>query len=1413
MTVGDRVTLIGAYAFYNQKNLITLTMGPNSQVTDIGKYAFAVSSGNSKLTNLTLSPNLKNIHMRAFQRTGLAEITIPKSVVLVDEYAFYYATAKEIIFEGGGTEGLTVKRYAFAYMSKLETITFPARLETLYETTTLSSYNGSFKNFNGRFNNDTLLKTINVEPGGENFCSVDGVLYEMDVEGNPTILLLCPQGRTGEYVIPKEVRLVENGAFVNSKLTKVSFEEYDKADPSYGQPLLEVGVGTAKNTSSNSTYAVFSGSIQEINFPSHLKRLGVQTGYNLKAVGTKINFNMDAVLQDIGGLNFVSCIGVTELHLPEIHGMGIGCFRSMSAVTNITMGPNSTITEIPEGTFWNCKALTAIHLPASVTKIGIQAFDMCSVLTTVTFEEGSQLQSIGKYAFRKTNLAEVVMPDGVTNLDIGVFNTCTNLKTVTLGKGLTAINLSEGPFAGCSALENVFVAKDNPSYVSVDGVLYDLAQTIIYCYPAAKDPAAHTLPSTLITIADYAFHSFRGMTIVLPESVETISDHAFEDTMLQSIHIPKNVTSIGYRAFYNTNLGDGSLSSVTFAEDSKLETIGGYAFFWNEGLTEMILPDNVNSIGTYAFTGCTNLEKVVLPANLKNLQQSTFSNCPSIKSFTMQEGLEAIGQYALDNTSRNNNAITELVIPSTVTSISSYAFRALKALKSLTFAEGSLLESVGTEVFGDCISLESVALPAKLNYIGGASATWTEAGLKHKFTSSRLFRGCTSLKVVDMSACVELTTMPGEMFSDCISIETMLLPPNLETISSLAFTGRTGYASTISLKEITIPASVTSIGGYAFKGCTSLETVIFEQGNTITQLGLREAVAGDHVTGVGIFADTTSLKKVVLPENLTMIGVGCFENSGVAEMDIPSSVTTIAERAFRNCVNIQKAALSPMLTYLGDEAFYGCEKLEEAPLYFGLEYLGAQAFAYSGLKHAYIPATVTSISGNPFAGCTAIESFTLDPDSADFKVVDGVLYDSAMFALIYYPANLTAETFEIPATVYELADGAFAGANLKSMVIPERFTELPASLFQRSALESITFHRGITAIGDYAFEGCKNLNNVTLLNNITNLGNYIFANCTALDSFVFEEIPANGAPYVFGTHFFDGCTAITELILPNSLKLSSAADHGISSTNTTLTTAIPAYMFANTGLVNVVLPARIVNVASDGVFYGCKQMETFTFEATKLNPGMNGIGDYYFYGCSKLKELVIPTGMYTSFAGKYVFAYCTSLERIVINGANNYALSATLFEGCTSLQVIDMGGTNFMQISANVFKGLTSLKYLNLGNKSPSVYSVGMFAGSHIETVRIAGFGNSSGALFSGTENLKNVWIGSKLPSNNANLFTSLETDMNFYFYTMTKEEVIAASGGKDDWFTNASDKAHFYFKDTIPADVEIPEDVQNDMK
>ena len=721
-----------------------------------------------------------------------------------------------------------------------------------------------------------------------------------------------------------------------------------------------------------------------------------------------------------------------------------------------------------------------------------------------------------------------------------------------------------------------------------------------------------------------------------------------------------------------------------------------------------------------------------------------------------------------------------------------------------------------------------MTLPAKLTKIINSKS----GNSNYLAYNSYLFRDCTSLKYVDMSACTELTELPSAVFYGCTAIETLLLPPNLQTIHNGAFGSNDADGALKSLKEITIPASVTAIGGYAFANCTAMESVTFDAGSLITELGVLEKRSDYGGWGLCIFANTPALKKVTLPRNLTVIGNNCFENSGVAEIDLPATVTTIGDCAFRNCDNLKDAGLTASLVHLGDEAYYDCNSLEVADLAFGLEYLGSKAFALCNmLKKAYIPATVTSIAGNPFAGCSGVESFELDPDNAAFTIVDGVLYDKTMYTILYYPASLTAETFQFPETVHEIAEGAFAGSKLKVMVIPNQITAIPASAFQRSVLESITFHKGMTKIGDYAFEGCPNLNHVNVLNSITYLGNYAFANCTALSEFTFEDISKDGTPYTIGQHFFDGCTAITELILPNQLRLTDEEVDAIGDIYNA-SACIPSYMFANTNISRAIIPAFITDIFTSGVFYNCKQLEVAVFEAKKLDS--YAPGEKYFYGCSKLKELTIPSGTDWPLGGHDSFAYCTSLEKLTIYC--EYEIDAySDLEGCTSLKELtfwrveeyeedddgnvigyaDVWQDYIYYMNRYALKG-TKLTYLYMGNEDYSYIGGLSFAGSAIETVVVTQaegiYSGSYGGPFSGTTNLKNVWISSNgCLYIDEDAFVDLDTDINFYFYDMTYEELVEEIGD-DAWFTNASSKAHFYFKDTMPTDVEIPEDVKNDM-
>ena len=595
----------------------------------------------------------------------------------------------------------------------------------------------------------------------------------------------------------------------------------------------------------------------------------------------------------------------------------------------------------------------------------------------------------------------------------------------------------------------------------------------------------------------------------------------------------------------------------------------------------------------------------------------------------------------------------------------------------------------------------------------------------------------------------------------------------------------------------------------------------------ISSTGSKSVIKDSGLTDRYIFANTPALKTVVLPQELAQIGLSCFENSGVSEMELPLTIHTIADYAFKNCDGLKKATLSPDLLVLGDEAFYDCDSLEQADLPSGLETLGSLAFAYcEKLQNAYIPAGINDMRGNPFAGCTGITNLVLDKDNTSFTMADGVLYDKTMYAVLYYPASLTAETFQFPGTVQEIAIGAFAGAKIKSMTLPTAITSIPDHGFAASALESIVFHPGVKSVGDHAFDGCQALNNVNILSSMGSLGDYAFANCTSLNTFTFEDMPDGLDPYVIGTHFFDGCTAMTEMILPNRLTLTQdEIDTWTFIDNDENPACIPGYMFANTGLVNVVIPAKFTDPITPGVFYGCKQLQSVVFEATTLKG--RALGQQMFAYCTSLKEIYVPSGLSSPFSISggivYVnatFEGCTALEKVTINTSGESLIAGyATFKNCTSLTTIEVLKSGaaadtygFSNIYEECFAGCTSLKEVPIYSKTGTAeLADSAFAGSGIEkltfyktTITFLG-----GSPFRNMPNLKELFIYCNSTSNgyknmDADTFANIGGQVNVYFFGHTKEEVLAKVGN-DAWLTNADEGVTFYFKDTIPEGVEVP--------
>jgi hypothetical protein len=160
-----------------------------------------------------------------------------------------------------------------------------------------------------------------------------------------------------------------------------------------------------------------------------------------------------------------------------------------------------------------------------------------------------------------------------------------------------------------------------------------------------------------------------------------------------------------------------TVTSVIFANDNSVTSIGSYAFNQCSSLTSLIIPNSVTSIGDYAFTGCTALTTITIPNSVTSIGQKAFQNCSSLTSFTFAptSSVTSIGEYAF----RGCSNLTSITIPSSLTSIGIYAFGGF-GLTSITIP--NTVTSIGTYAFFTCTSLATVLCYVEQSAFVGSDA-------------------------------------------------------------------------------------------------------------------------------------------------------------------------------------------------------------------------------------------------------------------------------------------------------------------------------------------------------------------------------------------------------------------------------------------------------------------------------------------------------------------------------------------------------------------------------------------------------------------------------------------------------------------------------------------------------------------
>lgn len=210
-----------------------------------------------------------------------------------------------------------------------------------------------------------------------------------------------------------------------------------------------------------------------------LKQITFEENSQLKAIGYnafKNCNNLQEVLipssvTSVGSNLFENCTNLTRLAVPFIGGISATyfgyIFGASSYTENSTYVPTSLKEVIVTGgstvstnAFYGCQNIKSINLPASVSNIGYSAFENCTSLQYITFENDSKLSSIASRAFAAcSNLINIVIPERVTSIGDAAFLGCMKLQSIVLSKSLNSI--SQGCFEYCYNLQTVVFENDS----------------------------------------------------------------------------------------------------------------------------------------------------------------------------------------------------------------------------------------------------------------------------------------------------------------------------------------------------------------------------------------------------------------------------------------------------------------------------------------------------------------------------------------------------------------------------------------------------------------------------------------------------------------------------------------------------------------------------------------------------------------------------------------------------------------------------------------------------------------------------------------------------------------------------------------------------------------------------------------
>lgn len=896
-------------------------------------------------------------------------------------------------------------------------------------------------------------------------------------------------------------------------------------------------------------------------------------------------------------------------------------------------------------------------------------------LTSVSFAEGSQLQTIGTSAFANNRalIGSLTLPETLTSVGTSAFSS-TSLEAIYFPQTRSELTSSTANGAGFGVYEEKYTAGYSTSLANVSGfttlgvetvlvfsdrnydpesaLLWDNEGNLMGFYPEHSSfdgRSTITIPEGITNISSLAFaNESSDYTLVLPSTLETVSAYAFSHCNISQLDFSyTSVTSVGTYSFSRSNI-----DSIDFS-NSPLETVEASAFYYSKASKINLEGSALTTMGNSAFS-YASVEQIVFPAPLETLGTSTFLGASTL---TVDMG-DCDKLLALpDSSFQNATSLRYVILPPYLETIGNSAFRYCSSLSSITSIqeEGSVLKQVelsrniktiGTYAFSSTTNLNEALSLYSIESIGTYAfgyysypstypCGFTEIHiLSNKIESIPYLRGATSLTKVTL--CESITSLPDYLFYNRQALESVHLMDsngNIDTSknqlpSSITTIPNSAFYQCYGLDNFDF-TGITAVGSYSFYKCTGFSTVDLADVETV---------------GTYAFQGSTAITSLSAPQLQTAGNYSFSTLSAMTALSVPELVT-IGSNAFQSCSSLTSLTL-PKTTTLGDYAFGSNSKLVTADL-----------------------PSVETVGNYAFTTCPLLTT-------------------------VHFSDHLTSLGNYVFNNNYLLKDVAFSQTDTYNL------TDIGTNCFQNCYVIELTIPNSVETIGTNAFSGIKT-STIYIDNKIGVIEGTPWGATVATTSIVYQGSlwltnPLDNTQYLVALDEANHTLTIENYSnAPLILEIPATLTH--EGTIYTVT-ELGQDAFKSSTFTSITVPSSVITLG-ENCFYSAKITNLY------LNEGLVNIGDYAFYSCtlgsgtttSNTGVLSLPDSVLS--LGEYVFSSATI--RTISMGAGVTRIPDNAFYNARYVYNLTLHDNVTYTFSATAFSrgsythGITSLSFAN----------------------------------------------------------------------------------------------------------------------